>query len=242
MTDLATFKWPLLSCPEQFAHPETDLEQKMASHVFDSRQVGKSCNPDPKIGGDPKICLLNPAVMNEEGINGFLGKAMCNDEDDCCTDGDDCKANGIKNADEVHWCGDEDDPVDKLLTCGGKNRNTQGPPDADITTTCTVSAKIQARCSGLNETVCDGDGSCAYSAGACGPITSAASACAAAVSSADVCAAAGDCTYTSTVKVSSGSTCKNKLQCVKIWLGSRIRLFAVVMTLFLFLESLMVAG
>lgn len=175
--------------------------------------------------------------MNEKGINGFLGKAMCNGEDNCCTDDDDCKENGIKNADEVHWCGDEDDPVDKLLTCGGKNRKTEGPPDADVmANTCTVSAKIQARCSYLNETVCGDDRSCAYSAGVCAPSSSAVSTCAGAASSASACAAAGDCTYTSTVKVSSGSTCKNKLQCVKIWLGSRIRLFAVVMTLFLFLE------
>jgi len=60
MTDLVTFKWPLLSCPEQFAHPETDLEHKMASHVFDPSQQGKSCDPTK---GDPKICLLNPVRL-----------------------------------------------------------------------------------------------------------------------------------------------------------------------------------
>lgn len=126
------------------------------------------------------------------------------------------------------------------MTCGGPNRNTAGTPEPDVTTTCTISDKVKARCSALDPSACDSDGSCTLdNNGACGPSTSA-STCAGAVSSASACAAAGtspgDCTYASTVKISSGSTCKTKLQCVKVWLGSRIRLFALVMTLFLFLE------
>ena len=178
--------------------------------------------------------------MNDEGINGFLGKAMCNGEENCCTGDDDCKTHGITQPDQVHWCGDNENEVDKLLTCGGKNRNTKGPPAADVTTgTCAVSAVGRAKCTALQATACAADDTCSYDSQtlSCGPSASLESTCSGAASSAEVCEGAGDCTYTSAVVISTGSTCKTKLQCVKIWLASRIRLFAAVMFAFLFLES-----
>ena len=183
--------------------------------------------------------VLLQAVMNAEGITGFLGKALCNGGENCCTEDDDCSTHGITSGDQVHWCGDDEDEVDALLTCGGANRNTKGAPGADVTTTaCAVSAAVTAKCAALDETRCGGDNSCTFDSQArtCGPSTSAAT-CAGAASDAAACAAAGDCTYSTPVVVSSGSTCKTKLQCVKVWLSSRIRLFAVVMFAFLFLES-----
>lgn len=37
---------------------------------------------------------------------------MCGTEDDA-----DCKENGVTSADQVKWCGNEDDNVDEMLTC-----------------------------------------------------------------------------------------------------------------------------
>jgi hypothetical protein len=61
MTDLVTYKWPLLNCPEQFAHPATDVERQTASQAFDQSRAGKSC--DPNNNGDPKVCLTNPVRL-----------------------------------------------------------------------------------------------------------------------------------------------------------------------------------
>jgi hypothetical protein len=71
---------------------------------------------------------------------------------------------GITAATQVGWCGDDDNEVNELLTCGGPKQSTKGPP-------------------------------------------------------------------------ASGSTCKTSIQCVKTWLSQKIELFAVIMTLFLFLET-----
>merc|ERR1711988_2085926 len=111
-------------------HDTSGSSGQHASRHFDEKQT-HSCNPDEP-DGDPKPCVLNPARMNDNGITGFLGKTMCNDEENCCGDDGDCKEDGITQPDQVHWCGQEDDEVaSPLFPCGGPNHNTKGLPDAD---------------------------------------------------------------------------------------------------------------
>jgi hypothetical protein len=61
MTALVQYKWPLLNCPAQFAHPTDSIAEKRASMAFDPSTT-KPCDP-AAANSDPLPCVKNPVRL-----------------------------------------------------------------------------------------------------------------------------------------------------------------------------------
>lgn len=84
MTALVQYKWPLLTCPEQFAHAQKDVSLAHASQAFDKSQT-TPCDPSVKgpPAGNPAPCLDNKVCLATACADGallsgpYISSAVC---------------------------------------------------------------------------------------------------------------------------------------------------------------------